>query len=101
MAKKWGLITNAMMMIYAVLLIVLFIQLGFLIPAVLLFIINMANLLLSQFAKTTEFLISIVCIFVGFMAYFLLQGIVSVFGIIFGIYGIVLTIALILDIVNE
>lgn len=88
MEKKWPIITDIMMGIYAIASLITIINIGFIIPVVLLFIINMVNFLLFQFFKTSELLTAVVIIFTGFVSYFLLDGFISIFGIIFGIFGI-------------
>ncbi len=88
-------LTDAMMIAYFILALVVFSSSGWDIPGGLLFIINITNFLLFQFIRTNKYLTAVVLIFTGFMSYFLLSGVMSTFGLILGIYGIVFAILLV------
>ena len=63
----------------------------------LLFCINIVNILLAFFERTNKILTACVNIFVGFLTMFLLKGVIFWFAAVLGFFGIFLFIYLLLN----
>ncbi|MBQ8472630.1 MAG: hypothetical protein IJ501_03925 [Bacilli bacterium] len=86
--------TGTMMISYALISLLMLILRGWTSLDLILFLFNAIVFYGFQFTTTDKRIISVLCIIVGFTSLIVLKGIIIIFGLILGIYGIILLIKL-------
>ena len=85
---------GTLMISYAVISLVMLIFRGWTAMDIVLFVSNLLNFCLLQFLNFNRIVISLLCMAIGASSFFLLQGIIIVFGAIMALYGLILLIKL-------
>lgn len=89
--------SSFLMICYAVALLIWLRLNSWEITGLLLFSIIVVNIILSFFRELNKLITALVCIFVSIVTIFVFDGIMLWFGIILGIYGIFLTVYLLIE----
>ena len=89
--------SSFLMICYAVALLIWLRLNSWEITGLLLFSIIVVNIILSFFRELNKLITALVCIFVSIVTIFVFDGIMLWFGIILGIYGICLTVYLLIE----
>ncbi len=96
--KEQNAVTFAsfLMICYGIAMLIWLRQNSWEITGVLLFCINLVNVILSFFGELNKLITSLVCLFVAVVTVFLFSGYIFWFGCVLGIYSIFLTIHLLI-----
>ena len=85
---------GTLMISYAIISLVMLILRGWTTFDIVLFIANLFNFCLLQFLNFNRIIIALLCMIIGVASFFLLQGIVIIFGVLMALYGLILLIKL-------